>query len=100
VKDCENAYDLTQLPVENDPIYTHVYIVIWHVEILHQLTTEVFLGSKLPKFPMTGFYVTDVETHYINKKSTEKMHNTCFFTSKVCWYILCLMLESFWSKIW
>jgi hypothetical protein len=28
VKDCENAYDLTQLPAENDPIYTHVYIVI------------------------------------------------------------------------
>jgi len=36
-----------------------------------QQTTEVFLGSKLPRFSMTGFYVTDVEMHNIDKKSTE-----------------------------
>jgi len=28
------------------------------------------------------------------------MLNTCIFTSKVCWYFLCLMLQWFWSKIW
>ena len=30
-----------------------------------------------------------------NKNKPNKMHNTFFFTSKVCWMILGLMFESF-----
>ena len=34
------------------------------------------------------------------KNQPIKMFNTCFFMSKVCWYLLCLMLQWFCSKIW
>jgi len=67
-----------------------------------QLTADVPMPRQLTTDPSMSVLNVNWQQKTIKtaKKERIKRNNTFFLTSKVCWYLLRLLHQWFWSKIW